>query len=455
MCPPAATVRKLDYAVSDSWPFRVPEVVSPLTFALDLGAGQPIGHSVRSCVVGMGLAKEIGLPQGSQSDLYYALLMKDAGWSSCASPQVGAGGRGFLQYGLPTVSKSFFDRVQTLVEAPSGQSKADRELVKIRSRGGASVARTMGLTEAAAAAIRSQDERWNGEGSPDGLQGEEIPLPARIIHLAQTLAMLYTAVGQAAALDSIWRRRGIWFDPDLVRAADSLAKRGALWTDVAAANWRVIELEPGEKPLPASKAAIDKICQAFGKVIDAKSPFTHRHSVGVAGTAVFIARMLGMREADVNVLWRASLLHDIGKLGVSNTILEKPGEPSVDEWTSLRKHPHYTYAILKRVPGFEQVSEIAASHHEKLDGSGYFRGLKGEQLSLSARILVIADIYDALSTKRSYRDALPQDQVFEIMRKQAPHALDATCLEALIRSANSVNSNAPGLAQLSANVQYG
>ena len=176
--------------------------------------------------------------------------------------------------------------------------------------------------------------------------------------------------------------------------------------------------------------------------------------MGVAGTAVFIARMLGMPESDIQVLQRAALLHDIGKLGISIALLEKPGKLTGDEWTVMRKHPYYTYEILKRVPGFGQVSEIAASHHEKLDGSGYFRGLKGEQLSLSCRILVIADVYDALSTKRSYRDALPQDQVFEIMRKEAPHALDATCLEALMRSADSVvDSNAAGLAQLSANVQ--
>jgi HD-GYP domain-containing protein (c-di-GMP phosphodiesterase class II) len=287
----------------------------------------------------MRLAKEVGLPQGSQSDLYYALLMKDAGWSSCASPPVRTHGREFLQYGLPPVPKSFFDRVHALVEAPAGQNKPDRELVKIRSVGGASVARRMGLPEAALSAIRSQDERWNGEGGPDGLQGEEIPLPARIIQLAQTLDMLYTAVGQAPALDSARQRSGSWFDPDLVRAADSLAKRGALWTDVAAANWRVIELEPCEKPLRASEAAIDNICRAFGEVVDAKSPFTHRHSMGVAGTAVFIARMLGMPESDVNVLRRASLLHDIGKLGVSNIILEKPGKLTADEWTTMSKHP--------------------------------------------------------------------------------------------------------------------
>ena len=451
---PSIAVKQFDYPVSESCPFRVPEVVSPLTFALDLSAGQPIGHSVRSCVVGMRLAKEVGLPQRSQSDLYYALLLKDAGWSSWASPPVRTHGREFLQFGLPPVPKSFFDRVHVLVEAPAGQNTPDRELAKIRSGGGASVARRMGLPEGTASAIRSQDERWNGEGGPDGLHGEEIPLPARIIQLAQTLDMLYTAAGQTQALDSARQRSGIWFDPDLVRAAESLAARGALWTDVAAANWRVIELEPREKPLRASEAAIDNICRAFGEAIDARSPFTHRHSMGVAGTAVFIARMLGMPESDIQVLQRAALLHDIGKLGISSALLEKPGKLTGDEWTVMRKHPYYTYEILKRVPGFGQVSEIAASHHEKLDGSGYFRGLKGEQLSLSCRILVIADVYDALSTKRSYRDALPQDQVFEIMRKEAPHALDATCLEALMRSADSVvDSNAAGLAQLSANVQ--
>jgi len=390
----------------------VSEIVSALTLALDLSKGQPMGHSLRSCVLGMRLAHEILLPQEELSGLYYALLMKDAGYSLSSSS---------LQ-------------------------------VRTRCGQGALIAARMGLPDATASAIRSLDERWSGDGKPNGRRGEEIPLPARIVSLAQNLEMFYAVSGPAAALNMARDRSGSWFDPALVHAAESLAARGGLWAGLEDASRRVVELEPLQTPLDATEAGLDTICQAFGEVIDAKTPLAY-HSAGVAETTVFIARMLGLAESGVRQLRRAALLHDIGKLGVPDSILEKPGRLTNDEWVALRKHVFYTYAILKRVPGFGELSEVAGSHHEKLDGSGYFRGLRAEQISLPMRILVVADIYDALSSKRPYRDALPPELAFQIMRKQAPHALDATCIEALVASCGVETSSAAGLAQLSANLR--
>ena len=131
---------------------------------------------------------------------------------------------------------------------------------------------------------------------------------------------------------------------------------------------------------------------------------------------------------------RAALLHDIGKLGVSNAILEKPGKLTAEEFDSVRKHPFYSYEILRRIPAFADFSYDAAAHHERFDGKGYWRGLTAEQLSFTARILAVADVFDALRAKRPYRDALPLEKVFSIMREDTPHALDWTCLEALMES---------------------
>ena len=124
-------------------------------------------------------------------------------------------------------------------------------------------------------------------------------------------------------------------------------------------------------------------------------------------------------------------MHDVGKLGVSNSILEKPGKLDSDEWASVKQHPYHSFEILRRIPGFGELAEVAASHHEKLDGSGYFRGYTADQLPLNARILAVADIYDALAAKRPYRDAMPLEQVFGILEKDAPRALDPVCVEAL------------------------
>ena len=371
-----------------------------------------MGHAMRSCVLGMRVAQEIELSPGARGSLYYALLMKDAGCSI---------------------------------------GNADR---RTRCDQGAFIARQMGLPKAAASAIRSQDERWNGQGGPNRWRGEQIPFLARIVSLAQTLDVSCGASGPAAALDTARERSGSWFDPELVQAVESLAARNGLWAGLEDVDRRVVELEPSATPLPPSEATLDTICLAFAEVIDAKAPSAYRHSAGVAGTAAFIARILGLSEPEVTPLRRAALLHDIGKLGVSNAILEKPGKLTGEDWVALRKHVFYSYAILKRVPGFGEVSEIAGAHHERLDGSGYFRGLKAGQLSLLSRILAIADVYDALSAKRPYRDALPPELAFQIMKKQAPHALDETCLDALMRSLDPKTSTVAGLAQLSVTLQH-
>src|SRR5262249_27129952 len=161
-----------------------------------------------------------------------------------------------------------------------------------------------------------------------------------------------------------------------VRSADSLAKRGALWAELESAAWRVGGLEPAHRPFEEGEATVENICRTFAEIADAKSPFTYRHSVGVAGAATFMAPMLNVGEPEVTLLRRAALLHDIGKLAVSGAILDKMRALTSEEWTALRKHAYHTHEILRRVPGFGKVSEMAGSHHERLDGSGYFRGLK-------------------------------------------------------------------------------
>lgn len=282
---------------------------------------------------------------------------------------------------------------------------------------------------------------------------KEIPLLSRIMNLAQIVDIFYSAYGRAAAIEVARKRSGRWFDPDLVKGFCSLAAKDSLWLDIENAGKRVIELEPRQVLFEADDTTLDNICLAFADVIDAKSPFTYRHSTGVADAAVSIARTLAMSESEVTLIRRAALLHDIGKLSVSNAILDKPGKLTGEEWDTVRRHPHYSFEILKRIPGFSDLSEIAASHHEKLDGSGYFRNMTAEQLSLSARILVVADIYDALAAKRPYRDALPLDTVFAIMQKDAPRALDATCFEALKYSRDGTDTMTDDLLRLSQNVQ--
>ena len=439
---------------------RVSEILSALSYALDLTEGQPMGHSVRACIIGMRLGQQIGLPANERGDLYYSLLLKDAGCSSNSSrlfhivtaDEIKAKrdvkltdwtrvGWESLQYALTHVATGlpFLQRMRRLFQVAATQQQDSCALVKIRCERGADIAKQLGFSDRVVSGIYSLDEHWNGRGYPDGLRKDEIPLFSRIANLSQTLDVFHTDRGPSAAIDVALRRSGRWFDPELVNAAVGMSKNGTLWTGLDSPDLlhRVIALEPEERRIPATEDAVDNICLAFAGVIDAKSPFTYRHSSGVADAAMEIAHWFGMKPRDLKLLRRAALLHDLGKLGVPNAILEKPGKLTDGEWNIVKKHPYYTLEILKRIPGFEALGEEAAAHHEKLDGSGYWRGLVADQLSTFARILAVADIFDALRAKRPYRDSLPLEKTFSILRQESPHALDLPCIEALIAAKTS------------------
>jgi putative nucleotidyltransferase with HDIG domain len=434
---------------------RVSEILSALSYALDLTEGQPMGHSVRACIIGMRLAQQIGLPATERGDLYYSLLLKDAGCSSnssrlfhiVAADEIQAKrdvkltdwtrvGWESLQYALTHVATGlpFLQRMRRLLQVAATQQQDSCALVKIRCERGADIAKQLGFSHGVVSGIYSLDEHWNGRGYPDGLRKEEIPLFSRIANLSQTLEVFHAKYGPSAAVDAARRRSGRWFDPALVKAVVRMSKNGTLWSGLENPDLlhKVVALEPEQRRITASEDAIDNICQAFAEVIDAKSPLTYRHSSGVAEAAMEIGRWFGMKPRDLKLLRRAALLHDLGKLSVPNMILEKPGKLTAEEWKVVKKHPYYTLEILRRIPGFEALGEEAAAHHEKLDGSGYWRGLVAGQLSTFARILAVADIFDALRAKRPYRDSLPLDKTFSIMRAESPHALDSSCLEALI-----------------------
>lgn len=436
---------------------RKAEILSALSYALDLTDGQPLGHSTRCCMLGMRIAREMGVPAAVQGDLYYAMLLKDSGCSSNASrlfhminadeirAKRGSATTDFtrmgwdsMQYALQHVATGapMLERMKRLATMALTHQTSTRALMQIRCERGAGIARQLGFSEAVADGIHSLHEHWNGQGYPDGLLGTEIPLISRIILLAQTMEVFLAQTGADHALAVARGRAGRWFDPGIVKAVESAARGGRLWADLDLAQMAVAAMEPGERWERTDGESLDRICLAFADVIDAKSPFTYRHSNGVATAATAIARQLGMTEGETRFLWRAALLHDIGKLSVPNTILEKPGKLTSEEWEVVKKHPHYTLEVLRRVPGFGELSEVAAAHHEKLDGSGYFRGWGAEQMNKPARILAVADIFDALSAKRPYRDALPLETVFGIMDKDAGRAIDAECLEALKMAAS-------------------
>ena len=289
----------------------------------------------------------------------------------------------------------------------------------------------LGLEPETAEAIRALDEHWDGGGQPRGLRGPEIPLLGRILCLAQTVEIFYVAGGVRAAWRVARRRSGRWFDPALVDALGMVFGDAEFWSSLDHVD--VSAWEPVDQVLEGDAARLDAIAAAFAAVVDAKSPWTYRHSDRVCLIVIGLADALGADVETLRDLRRAALLHDVGKLAVSNRILDKPAPLTEAEFARIREHPVMTERILARVPGCERLAATAGAHHERLDGSGYPRGLSASELTLPARLLAVADVFEALTSARPYRPARSSEEALATIRHEVPERLDADVVAALER----------------------
>jgi putative nucleotidyltransferase with HDIG domain len=447
------------YLVSSSH-ISLAEIISAFSFALDLTEGAMPGHALRTCVLGMRLGQALYLPASRMSNLYYALLLKDVGCNNnfdhlseilghhkhsrrtaedsedareCGEPGpamfAGLGYTGHHQ-------ESAFRRVASLLHLVFSQRRKSAASISLRCDRGARILRKLGLGDGVAESVRGVDEKWDGSGFPAHRTRHHIPLESRIVSIAQFLDVYAYKHGREAAIRVLGERSEHWFDPKIVRLTVQLDRQGTLWRyasrnsseiDTQAA---VLDLSPNE--IGKLKAGdIDLICEAFSDIVDAKSSFTFRHSLGVMQVAVEIARVLGLSKERTRLVHRAALLHDLGKLCVPNSILDKKESLNSEEWEVVRQHPALTREILSRIGPFAEVAQIAGAHHEKLDGSGYPNGLKAADLPIEARIITVADMYGAMTEDRPYRPGLSPAQALQDISREAPHRLDAKCVEAL------------------------
>jgi HD-GYP domain-containing protein (c-di-GMP phosphodiesterase class II) len=294
---------------------------------------------------------------------------------------------------------------------------------------GAEIARMIGLSDGTAEAIRTLDEHWDGHGQPRWLLGEQIPLLGRILCLAQTVEIFHAAGGLDDAYAVAQRRSGTWFDPDLIEALNAFRRDAAFWASLAEPD--LTRWEPEDQVITVDEEYLLQIATAFAAIVDAKSPWTYFHSDRTSLIATNMGAAVGIDPAELGDLRRVALLHDIGKLAVSNRILDKPGELTVAEFARVKEHPLFTRWVLERVSCFEPLAAVAAAHHERLDGSGYPRGLTAEDLTMPMRVLAVADVYEALTAERPYRHALAEEQALELMRRDVPDRLDAEAYAAL------------------------
>ncbi|QJC56351.1 3'3'-cGAMP-specific phosphodiesterase 3 [Polaromonas vacuolata] len=439
---------------------KLSEIIAALSQALDMTEGQPEGHCVRCCWIGMHVAREIGMSEAEQWELYYTLLLKDLGCSSNAARICAlyltddlAFKRDFKFVGdsFPQVVRfvlkhtglqaGLSERFRSVLNIFKNGSEYSQELIQTRCQRGADIARLLRFPEAVANGIYSLDEHWNGQGKPDQLAGQAIPIYSRIALLAQVVDVFNVSGGQSAAIDEVRRRSGQWFSPELVTAMENLTTNTSFWTMLSstALNDAVEALEPASFIVPLDEDYLDDIATAFGQVVDSKSPFTSGHSSRVALYTDLISEELGLDPDRRRWLKRAALLHDVGKLGVSNSVLDKAGKLDKDEWAAVKEHAALTEKILSKIKAFGELAKVAGAHHERLDGNGYPNGLSAVDISLETRIITIADIFDAITADRPYRGAIPIPVTLTMMEKTVGTAIDADCFEALKRAITRID----------------
>ncbi len=427
------------------------ELLSALGHALDLTEGQPEGHSVRCCWIGVAVGREMGLGEPELWELYYTLLLKDVGCSSNAARITALyktddltfkrdakvmGPRlpdmlGFV-LGHTDGDAAPLARLRTLISVVPQSPAVATEIIATRCERGADIARRLRFSERVADGIRSLDEHWDGGGRPLGRKGEAIPVYSRIALLAQVVDVFH-AFSREAAVAEVSRRSGTWFDPAIVAKFMDVQAQLGFWETLATPHLEriILTLEPARDTKPLDEDFLDDIAAAFAEVVDSKSPYTSGHSSRVAALTDAIAAELGFSAPRRRWLRRAALLHDIGKLGVSNLILDKPAGLTEVERAAMRRHALYTEKILSRIAAFEELARVAGAHHERLDGKGYPHGHRGDEIAMETRILTTADIFDALTAERPYRKAMSQERALTTMAGEVGTAIDPTCFAAL------------------------
>ncbi|WP_255561776.1 HD-GYP domain-containing protein [Pseudohoeflea coraliihabitans] len=421
---------------------------------MDLTEGQPAGHCLRAAWIAYFVADARGQRGRARSDVYYTALLKDLGCSSNAAricqlyltddinfkrdfktidTSLSAALRFvFAKTGLES---GLSERIRALVHVIQNGGEIGRELIESRCHRGADIAAKMRFSETVQDGIRGLDEHWDGGGQPEGLRGPAIPAAANISLLAQVADVFHQEFGIEAAIAEVGKRSGSWFDPALVDAFMLAQQRPGFWEALCDPHLRrrAEDLDLGSAAVTVDDDYLDDIASAFSDIVDAKSPFTADHSNRVTLYSDMIAEGLGFDAGQRRWLRRAALLHDVGKLAISNQILDKPGKLDAAEWEAIRSHPRLSREILARVAAFADLAPVAGAHHEKLDGSGYPDGLKGDEICLEARILTVADVFDALSAERPYRAAMSIEKAFAILDEETGTSFDPRCVAALKR----------------------
>jgi HD-GYP domain-containing protein (c-di-GMP phosphodiesterase class II) len=428
---------------------RRAEVLAALSITIDLGLGLPMEHVLRSSLLASMLADELEFSDEQRATVYYTNLVL---WIGCHadshefsrwfgddlamrrdSYQLDWSGLPYMWFLLqrtgshqPVIRRTKL--LVTLMLAPRAQMAA---LIHSHCLSAGLMAQRVGLGRTVPEAVECAYERWDGGGLPRGRRGDDIPLATRVVQLAETCEVHLRTHGTSGALAMTRERSGAQFDPLLVEALARCRDRIDALPDQDV--WaRALELAPDDDVMLRG-ADLDSLLGAVGDFADLKCPFTVGHSRAVAELAAGAATRIGLASTDVDVVRRAGLVHDLGRMGVPNSVWERAAPLSESDWERIRLYPYLTGRVLRRVRGLERVVAVAAAHRERLDGSGYPQGLSGSALPMTQRVLAAADSYRGSLEHRPHRRASTPEIAATRLRDEADAGrLDPVVVEAVL-----------------------
>jgi HD-GYP domain-containing protein (c-di-GMP phosphodiesterase class II) len=432
---------------------RLAELVAALSLGVDLGFGQPMEHVLRQCLIALRLADHSGLGEQERVAVYYTALLVNVGCHADAHEQAKWFGddialkSGKYLYEVRSVRSALaimrlvgtgnppLHRFRVGLEfAVSGHRELDG-MISQHARLAQTLAEQLELPGQVRAAVGAAYEQWDGRGWPGALQAGAVPVAARIAQLAEFVEVAHRVGGVAGATALARRRAGRQFDPALAALFCARAEEilGGL---EAVPAWRtVIAAEPA-LAVALTADQLDRALAAIANFVDLKSPFTLGHSVAVAGLAEEAGHRLGMPREELLPLRRAGFVYGFGRLGVSNSIWDRPGPLSAGEWERVRMYPYLTERMLHQSAALAPLGEIAVQHRERLDGSGYPRGLSGGAISRQARVLGAADAYQSMREPRPHRPARPAAEAAAEMRAEVRAGrLDGVAVDAVLAAA--------------------
>jgi len=433
------------------------EVIGAFSYALDMAEGLKPGHSLRCCWLGTQIGSSLSLSKDELWDLYYILLLKDIGGTSISArlsilfsndEKIIKRGLKFLnsdslikslQFIIVNVSANFgfLTKISKMLPLILNGQYYLNELLRARSERGADLVIQLGFNDHVADGVHCLNEHWDGTGYADGIQEHVIPVNSQLALISEVFDVYYQKVGYEKALNEIKKRSSTWFSPEIVKKtieflADEQHK--STWESFQSEKIlkeHVYGLEQSKLNVTIDDDRFDDIATAFAQILDSKNPYTNGHSTRVALYSDAIANEMGLSVGRRRWLYRGALLHDIGNMGISNLILDKESDLPGIKKQQAELHSRNTFELLQHIQSFKELAKVAASHHERLDGKGYPKGLSESRISLETRIITVANIFDSLMTDNATTIAMPLANVLLTMEKQCDTIIDRDCFNAL------------------------